>query len=185
MTDPVLLYAASAALACVLLLGALEKLKDMAAFSAAVHAYDILPAGLASLFSWGYVLAEALAGALLLAPGLRATGAALALLVLALATAGVALNLARGRRDIDCGCGGPAFQDAAARGAGLSWWMVLRNALLASWTLPVFAAAQGASRSLQWTDAASVFGLAMSALALYFTANHLLASHLKLRHLHI
>ncbi|CAB3902982.1 hypothetical protein LMG26842_05460 [Achromobacter dolens] len=185
MTDPVLLYAASAALACVLLLGALEKLKDMAAFSAAVHAYDILPTGLASLFSWGYVLAEALAGALLLAPGVRAAGAALALLVLALATAGVALNLARGRRDIDCGCGGPAFRGAAARGAGLSWWMVLRNALLASWTLPVFAAAQGASRSLQWTDAASVFGLAMSAVALYFTANHLLASHLKLRHLHI
>ena len=29
MTDPVLLYAASAALACVLLLGALEKLKDL------------------------------------------------------------------------------------------------------------------------------------------------------------
>jgi hypothetical protein len=63
--------------------------------------------------------------------------------------------------------------------------MVPRNALLALWTLPVLAAAQGASRSLQWADAASVFGLAMSAVALYFTANHLLASHLKLRQLHI
>ncbi|MGB3819773.1 MauE/DoxX family redox-associated membrane protein, partial [Achromobacter pulmonis] len=101
MTDPVLFYAASAALACVLLLGALEKLKDMAVFSAAVHAYEIVPAGLGGLFAWGFVLAEALAGALLLAPGLRAEGAALALLVLALATAGVAFNLARGRRDID------------------------------------------------------------------------------------
>lgn len=185
MTDPVLLYAASAALACVLLLGALEKLKDMAAFAAAVQAYEIVPAACGGLFAWGYMLAEALAGALLLAPGLRWPGAALALLVLALATAGVAVNLARGRRDIDCGCGGPAMRGAAARGAGLSWWMVLRNALLASWTLPVFAAAQGMSRSLQWADAASVFGLAMSAVALYFTANHLLASHLKLRQLHI
>ncbi|WP_324613846.1 MauE/DoxX family redox-associated membrane protein, partial [Achromobacter xylosoxidans] len=106
MTDPVLLYAASAALACVLLLGALEKLKDMAAFAAAVQAYEIVPAAFGGLFAWGYVLAEALAGALLLVPGLRSPGAALALLVLALATAGVAVNLARGRRDIDCGCGG-------------------------------------------------------------------------------
>lgn len=184
MTDPVLLYAASAALACVLLLGALEKLKDMTAFAAAVTAYEIVPAGVGAAFAWGYVLAEALAGALLLAPVSRSTGAALALAVLAVATAGVAVNLARGRRDIDCGCGGPAFRSAAARGAGLSWWMVLRNGLLALWTLPVFAAAQGASRSLQWADAASVFGLAMSAVALYFTVNHLLASHLKLQQLH-
>ncbi|WP_437628552.1 MauE/DoxX family redox-associated membrane protein [Achromobacter xylosoxidans] len=74
MTDPVLLYAASAALACVLLLGALEKLKDMAAFAAAVQAYEIVPAAFGGLFAWGYVLAEALAGALLLAPGLRSPG---------------------------------------------------------------------------------------------------------------
>lgn len=185
MTDPVLLYAASAALACILLLGALEKLKDMTAFAAAVRAYEIVPAALGGLFAWGYVLTEALAGALLLAPAQRASGAVLALLVLALATAGVALNLARGRRDIDCGCGGPAMRGAAARGVGLSWWMVVRNALLALWTLPGLAAVQGASRSLQWADAASVFGLAMSAVALYFTANHLLASHLKLRQLHL
>lgn len=119
MTDPVLLYAASAALACVLLLGALEKLKDMAAFAAAVQAYEIVPAAFGGLFAWGYVLAEALAGALLLVPGLRSPGAALALLVLALATAGVAVNLARGRRDIDCGCGGPAMRGAAQRLAGV------------------------------------------------------------------
>lgn len=184
MTDPVLLYAASAALACVLLLGALEKLKDMTRFSAAVAAYDILPAGLGAGFAWLYVPAEALAGALLLAPAGRFAGAMLALGVLAVATAGVAVNLVRGRRDIDCGCGGPAFRGAAAQGAGLSWWMVLRNAVLALWTLPVFGAAQGTSRSLQWADAASVFGLTLSAVALYFTVNHLLASHLKLQHLH-
>ncbi len=184
MTDPVLFYAASAALACVLLLGVLEKLKDMAGFAGAVAAYEILPTGLGAAFAWGYVLAEALAGALLLTPSSQGVGAALALAVLGLATAGVAVNLVRGRRDIDCGCGGPAFRGAATRGAGLSWWMVLRNALLALWTLPVFAAAHGASRSLQWADAASVFGLAMSAVALYFTVNHLLASHLKLQQLH-
>lgn len=183
MNDPVLLYAASAALACVLLLGALEKLKDMPRFSAAVSAYGILPAGWGGAFARGFVLAEAAAGVLLLTPPWQAAGGVLALLVVAVATLGLVVNLARGRRDIDCGCGGPASRGLAGRGGGLSWWLVLRNAVLALWTLPVLVAAAGQGRHLQWADAASVFGLAMTAVGLYFTANHLLASHLKLRNL--
>ncbi|WP_306426558.1 MauE/DoxX family redox-associated membrane protein, partial [Achromobacter xylosoxidans] len=108
MNDPVLLYAASAALACVLLLGALEKLRDMAGFAAIVSAYRILPGGWSSAFAWLFVLTEALAGALLLVPSRQAAGAQLALLVLAAATLALAFNLVRGHRDIDCGCGGPA-----------------------------------------------------------------------------
>lgn len=42
MTDPVLFYSASAALACVLLLGALDKFRDLPGFAAAVSAYEIL-----------------------------------------------------------------------------------------------------------------------------------------------
>ena len=95
MNDPVLLYGASAALACVLLLGALEKLKDLAGFSRAVAAYEILPSSLSGAFARGYALAEAAAGAMLLMPSLQAWGAALALLVLLVATLGLAYNLAR------------------------------------------------------------------------------------------
>jgi len=185
MNDPVLLYAASAALACVLLLGALEKLRDMAGFAAAVSAYRILPDGWSRAFAWAYAGAEALAGALLLAPSRQAAGAELALLVLATATVALAFNLLRGHRDIDCGCGGPALRapGRGRQGGGLSWWLVLRNAVLALWTAPALLAAAGGSRGLQWTDSAAVFGLAISAVGLYFTANHLLASHLKLRNL--
>ncbi|MBC9907718.1 MauE/DoxX family redox-associated membrane protein [Achromobacter xylosoxidans] len=185
MNDPVLLYAASAALACVLLLGALEKLKDIAGFTAIVSAYRILPAGWSGAFAWLFVLSEALAGALLLAPARQAAGAQLALLVLAAATLALAFNLLRGHRDIDCGCGGPAAS-GPGRGTqrgGLSWWLVLRNALLALWAAPALIAAAGQSRGLLWADSAAVFGLAMAAVGLYFTANHLLASHLKLRNL--
>ncbi|SSW68424.1 MauE/DoxX family redox-associated membrane protein [Achromobacter agilis] len=185
MNDPVLLYAASAALACVLLLGALEKLRDMARFSAAVSAYQILPEGWSGAFAWAYALAEVAAGALLLAPSRQAAGAELALLVLAAATAALAFNLLRGHRDIDCGCGGPAAvgPGRGGHGGGLSWWLVLRNAALALWTAPALTAAAGGSRGLQWVDAAAVFGLAISAVGLYYIANHLLASHLKLRNL--
>lgn len=185
MNDPVLLYAASAALACVLLLGALEKLRDMAGFAAIVSAYRILPAAASGVFAWAYVLTEALAGALLLAPAGQAVGAQLALLALAVATSALAFNLLRGHRDIDCGCGGPASRGPGrgAQRAGLSWWLVLRNAVLALWTAPALVAAAGQSRGLQWADSAAVFGLAMAAVGLYHTANHLLASHLKLRNL--
>ncbi|CAB5517011.1 MauE/DoxX family redox-associated membrane protein [Achromobacter anxifer] len=185
MNDPVLLYAASAALACVLLLGALEKLRDMAGFAAIVSAYRILPAAASGVFAWAYVLTEALAGALLLAPAGQAAGAQLALLALAVATSALAFNLLRGHRDIDCGCGGPASRGPGrgAQRAGLSWWLVLRNAVLALWTAPALVAAAGQSRGLQWADSAAVFGLAMAAVGLYYTANHLLASHLKLRNL--
>ncbi|CAB3928689.1 hypothetical protein LMG26858_06307 [Achromobacter anxifer] len=60
---------------------------------------------------------------------------------------------------------------------------MLRNAVLALWTAPALVAAAGQSRGLQWADSAAVFGLAMAAVGLYYTANHLLASHLKLRNL--
>ncbi|ASC62872.1 MauE/DoxX family redox-associated membrane protein [Achromobacter denitrificans] len=180
MNDPVLLYAASAALACVLLLGALEKLRDMAGFAAAVSAYRLLPEGWSRAFAWTYALAETAAGVLLLAPSSQPEGAALALLLLAAATAALAFNLLRGHRDIDCGCGGAGRR---GQGAGLSWWLVLRNAVLALWAAPALLAVADGSRGLQWVDAAAVFGLAMSAVGLYFTANHLLASHLKLRNL--
>ncbi|WP_275944815.1 MauE/DoxX family redox-associated membrane protein, partial [Achromobacter denitrificans] len=93
MNDPVLLYAASAALACVLLLGALEKLRDMAGFAAAVSAYRLLPEGWSRAFAWTYALAETAAGVLLLAPSSQPEGAALALLLLAAATAALAFNL--------------------------------------------------------------------------------------------
>ncbi|MGE8569507.1 MAG: MauE/DoxX family redox-associated membrane protein, partial [Achromobacter sp.] len=111
------------------------------------------------------------------------TGAVLALGVLAVATAALAYNLARGHRDIDCGCGGPASRAPGGAQVGLSWWLVLRNGALALWAMPALAFLAGQARSLQWADAAAVFGLAMTAVGLYFTANHLLASHLKLRNL--
>lgn len=174
MNDPVLLYAASAALACVLLLGALEKLKDMAA-SAAAQAYRIVPAALGGLLRLVLRVGRGAGRRLAADARLRgAPGALLALLVLALASTGVAVNLARGRRGhrlrLRRSChaarrsrrGSVLADGGAQRAAGAMDAAGVRRRA-------------GRSRSLQWADAASVFGLAMSAVALYFTANHLLA----------
>lgn len=181
MNDPVPLYAASAALACVLLLGAMDKLRDMPGFANVVAAYWILPAGWSRTFAWGYALTEAMAGILLLAPPSRAIGAMLALLVLTVATLALAINLLRGNRDIDCGCAGPMSRSSGARRAGLTWWLVPRNAVLALWAGPALIAAGGTARGLHWIDSAAVFGLTIAAVGLYLAADHLLVSHLKLR----
>ena len=75
MTDPVF-YSASAALACVLLLGALDKFRDLPGFAAAVSAHEIPPAGIGAPFALLLALAEVAAGALLLTPAWQPAGAA-------------------------------------------------------------------------------------------------------------
>ena len=130
-----------------LLLGALDKFRDLPGFAAAVSAYEILPAGIGAPFALLLALAEVAAGALLLTPAWQPAGAGLALLVLATATAGLAFNLARGRRDMDCGCAGPMSRRPGARGTGLSWWLVARNAALAAWTARCWRPASPACRA--------------------------------------
>lgn len=171
ITDPTLVLASAIALAAILLLGALEKLRELTRYSAAVAAYGLLPPVLVNAFARLFALLELAAGLLLLPGELRVAGAWLALALLALATTALALNLLRGHTDIDCGCGGPAH----AR-VGLSWWLIGRNALLLACCVPALLPA-GAARVLQWIDAPALLGATLAIIGLYFTINHLIASH--------
>lgn len=172
MVDPILLYAAAASLSGILLLGALDKLRDIARFEAAVGAYALLPGSLVGGFSWLFAFAELGAGIMLLFPFSRGLGSTLGLVVLLAATAGIAVNLLRGRRDIDCGCGGLGGQDS-----GLSWWLVTRNAMLIALLGVVFLAFDTAPRALNWIDGLTFFGATLAVLGLYFSFNQLIDSH--------
>lgn len=155
--DPVLGHALAGALALVLAVGAWSKLADLDAFAAAVERYRLLPPALARVVAFALPFAEALAAALLVVPSMRAPGAALAGAVLAFVTGAVAINLLRGRTDIDCGCGGPGQRQR------LSWRLVVRNvALLAACAL---AAAPASARTVVWLDA---FTATFAAAALWF-----------------
>jgi len=178
MGDPVIAYAALAALAAIFWLGALYKLRDFAGFESAVAGYRLLPAVLHRPFSLAFVAAELLAGGFLLWPAARAPGALLALAVLAAATLGVVVNLLRGRTDIDCGCGGLSRAPAS-----LSWWMVSRNGLLAALALLAWPPQAGgpSARDLAWLDGITFLGLSLALLGLYLAFNQLLASHLEMR----
>lgn len=177
--DPLLIYMAAACLAVILLIGALDKLRNFDLFEGAVMAYRLLPMGTSKVFAVLFVAAELGAGLLLLVPQARMYGALLALLVLAISSVGVAINLARGHTDVACGCGNLKQQSA-----GLSWWLVSRNSVLFIITaLLVLPSAFVAERHLTWVDAFTFFGSTLALLGLYFAVNQLIESHVKLQKL--
>jgi uncharacterized membrane protein YphA (DoxX/SURF4 family) len=108
----------------VFLTAAYGKLRHWTAFAGVVANYRLLPDVLVAPAAYLLPLVEALLGAALLlglgSPGPE-VGAAVLLLLFALA---MGINLARGRRAIDCGC----FQSALKQ--SLSWKLVFRNLVL-------------------------------------------------------
>jgi hypothetical protein len=169
--DPASSGTASAALALVFAQAAWHKLRDLRGFSAAISAYELLPAALAPLAATQLVVAE-----LLLVGTLRTAAALGALALLALYSAAIGVNLARGRRDIDCGCTGPALRQP------LSGWLLVRNAALGA--LALCAALPVAPRALGAADALPIAGGAFALFALYLAANQLSANSPASRALH-
>jgi hypothetical protein len=96
----------------------------------------------------------------------RDIAAIAAVSLLALYTAAICVNLARGRRDIDCGC------FAASARVPLSNWLVLRNVILivaaCTLLLPVRA------RTLIWVDGLTV-ATALITMSLLWAAGQRLA----------
>ena len=165
--DPVVSRALGAALAIVLLAGAWQKLRDPVVFEAAIENYGLLPAGGAAVLARVLPLVEAAAGVLILLAETAPYGALLAVVLLAVVSAAVAINLWRGRSEIDCGCGGLSQQT-------LSWGLVLRNGILAAAAL---LAGQGdIGRDLVWMDYFTVLGAVLALIGLYVSVNQLMAN---------
>ena len=165
MIDPAIGTLLTGAFALLFASAAVHKARAPAHFAQVLRAYRVLPASLD--VSWGVPVLELAVAAALLLPAARTvaalSGAAL-LLVYALA---MALNLKRGRRDLDCGCGG------AHERRPIGAWMVWRNVGLAG-LLGVLCLPWDV-RSLQAVDFLTVgAGVAVAAL-LYMSADRLLA----------
>jgi hypothetical protein len=161
VTDPVPQSALHAAAALLFLSAALHKWRDRSGFRTALAGYAMLPdswvpASALAITAVEFAIAIACAN-----PATAALGCAAGAALLGIYTAAVAFNLARGRRAIDCGCGGaggerPLSPGLAARNAGLM-------ALLALGALPE------SGRTLVWLDAVSIAG-ALLVLALSYAA---------------
>ncbi|HUO19061.1 MAG TPA: MauE/DoxX family redox-associated membrane protein [Steroidobacteraceae bacterium] len=165
MLDPAIGLLLVGCCALLFVSAALHKLRAPARFSEVLRAYRVLPAPLVRL-AFLIPLLELTIGLGLIAPAVRtaAGGAGAALLVLY--GGAIALNLARGRRDLACGCGGP---DEARP---IAPWMVVRNLVLAALLVATLAPWQ--SRALGATDLLTIGGGVAVATLLYVSLERLL-----------
>jgi hypothetical protein len=148
--------AAALAGALVFARAAAFKLRDVEAFADALAAYRILPIGLVEPGARALPIAEAACALALLAPPTRMAGetaAAILLIVFALA---MGVNLLRGRREIDCGCGDPS------RRQPLAWSLVVRDLAFATALGACALAPAGSQSLLGWlVGAAAAAGLTL------------------------
>jgi hypothetical protein len=164
--DPALRLVLRAVLALLFLAAASHKLGDFNAFVRALEAYAIVPARLARASAACLIAFEIASAAALI---LFASPAAPlpAALLLVLYSAAIAVNLARGRSDLECGC------SLGRSGQRLGWWLVARNLALLGAALLV--APPPSARPLTWLDGFTVAASTASLLFLYRGIENLFA----------
>lgn len=146
----------------------LQKLRQPSHYATVIADYRLLANELPGSLAWALGLLELLAGSAILLPLLRLPAAViLALLLLGYAFA-IAVNIARGRSDIDCGCAGPMQQQSLS--GGLVW----RNLLLVLVAVLIMLGSGG--RELTWLDWFATLAAASGGLLFYHIINQLLAN---------
>ena len=158
--SPIVSWTATLLIACLLASAAWHKFSGLAEFRGALSAYRLLP-------EWAVgssaVLLVVLEASIALALLFRLEGASLAaFLLLGTYSAAMLLNLLRGRRWIDCGCGGP--------GQPISYALLMRNAVLMGLCL----LASPAPAAVGTLGAFTVAAAALTGLLLYAAINHVL-----------
>lgn len=169
MLDPLVVVLSQVSLAIIFALSAAGKLRAPDEFLGVVENYRLLPEAAVRPVACALPLVEAAVALGLLAGPTRPHAAAGALGLLALFSAAIAVNLARGRREIDCGCFGPLLRQR------LSWWLVGRNGLLALMAAACLPGA-AAPRPLAWLDLVTAIAAAIALTALYLSASYLLSA---------
>lgn len=164
MIDPALGTLLAFAFALLFASAAFHKARALAHFAETLRAYRVLPAGLP--LSGLVPLAELAVAVGLLVTTTHAAAAVAGAALLLVYAAAIALNLARGRRDLACGCGGPDDRRPIAP------WMVLRNVLLAVALGAV--ALPWTTRRLEAADFLTLVGGLVITTLLYMSAERLL-----------
>jgi uncharacterized membrane protein YphA (DoxX/SURF4 family) len=142
-----------------------HKLRDLNHFAQVFRAYEMLPGALARLSPLVPILELTVGAALLVSPSRTAAAAAGVVLLFTYAVA-IGINLARGRRDLSCGCGGPHEERPIAV------WMVWRNLILAA--LLALTLLPGTQRPLGAADALTIGAGTAVAAFLYMSLDVLL-----------
>src|SRR5579863_9954397 len=171
--DPAIGTLILASVALLFLSAAAHKLRNLERFDEIFSAYGLMPAALVAVNTRPRISLLVPALEIMVAAGLavnvyRSYAAALGIALLSAYAAAIAVNLARGHRDLACGCGGPDERRPIAA------WMVWRNLIVAVLTLAAFV--PWADRYLGRWDAITIaFGLATVALV-YLCVDQLLGT---------
>jgi hypothetical protein len=164
--DPIIVWTGRLLLAVVLATAALGKLRALDEFVGVVHNYRVLPEPLVRPVAYALPPLElVLAIGLLLEPT-RSPAAAAAAALLAVFALAMAINIRRGRTEIDCGC----FANALRQRIG--WGLVVRNFFLIGLALLALPTALPA-RPLVWLDVVTVVAASASAALLYVAFSRL------------
>ena len=166
--DPAIRNLCAIALALIFGASGAIKLRDVEMFEGSLANYRLAPIWMEKPLAYVFPLLEC-AGALgLLVHSQRTTAATLLLALLIAFTGAIAINLARGRRNIDCGCFGPALRQE------LSGWLLLRNGFLMF--VAAVVAIPAKPRVLESLDLATIAFGAASLVILYASANLAIAN---------
>jgi hypothetical protein len=166
--DPVVIATLRFALVGLFVWTAWHKLRAPAEFVAAVRAYRLVPEVMSVPVAGALVMAEMGTAISLLTARSSRAGAALAAALLGLYATAIAVNLARGRRDLDCGCAGPGARRPVSEALVLRN-LVLLAAAIALWWPP-------AARAMTGLDVTTVVAAATALAALYAGVERLLAN---------
>ena len=142
--DPIILVVCSLILSYVFVVASIHKLKNVHEFRQTLDNYQILPESLLGLFVFSIPALELVSGIALLVPYTAHAAAISVAILLMMYMSAIGLNLLRGRRTIDCGCGGTEQKQA------ISEWLMLRNGVLLFFAWSVLTTVQ--SRELDWLD---------------------------------
>lgn len=160
--DPVPAWILTVGLAALWAAASVHKLGDLAEFTRALSAYELLPRRAVTAVARGLPMLELGVAIGVLLTASRQAAALVGALLLSLYALAIGINLHRGRRQLDCGCLGFGGRRSIAA------WLLWRNvglvlASLAAGVLP------RSARTLDWVDLFTVI-LGAGAAALLYAA---------------
>jgi hypothetical protein len=165
--DPVIAVTLRCLLTLMFAGAAWHKLADLTAFRIVLHDYRVVPPALVTPATALVVVTELGVAATLPWTASAPAAAWLAMTLLAVYAIAIAINLARGRRTLDCGCAPSAYRQP------LSEWLLLRNAaLIGAAALTLLPVSPRAWAGLDWL---TVTGAVVTGATTWAAAQRLLA----------
>ena len=149
------------------------KLRDIEIFEGSLANYQLAPTWLEKPLAYLLPMLECTAAAGLLMTSTRVAAASMVFVLLVVFTGAIAINLARGRRSIDCGCFGPALRQE------LSGWLLLRNLFLMMLATTVILPTSG--RAIESIDLVTIVLGGLTLVILYASANFAIGNAPKIR----